>query len=127
MIDALFEALRPGGTLILTTPQSFSTVELMSRLFRFKPILALARKLYGHAEELGHINLLTSNAVEKQWRRAGFELVEHERFGFYLPVVAEFGGKAGWSLLRGTGRALAKLPVLRGLLWTQAWVLRRPA
>ena len=127
MIDSLFDALRPGGLLILSTPQAYSVVELLSRLFRFGPFLALARRLYGQAEELGHINLLTAGAVEAQLHRAGFEIVSATRFGFYLPAIAEFGGMAGWRALRSTGRWLARVPVLRGLLWTQGWVVRRPA
>lgn len=127
MVDSLYDALRPGGVLILSTPQAYSVVELLSRLFRFGPFLALARKFYGQAEELGHINLLTAGAVEGQLRKAGFEIVSGTRFGFYLPLIAEFGGERGWRALRATGRAIAGIPVLRGLLWTQGWVVRRPA
>ena len=127
MLDSLYGALKPGGVLVLTTPQRFSTVELMARLLKFPPVLALARKLYGSAEELGHINLLTAGAASDQIKRAGFAVESQRRFGFYLPVVAEFGGGAGAALLRGIEAALRKLPLLRGLLWTQGWVLRKPA
>lgn len=126
MLRALHDTLKPGGHLVLTTPQSFATVELMARLFRFPPVLALARRLYGTAEELGHINLLTAPALRRQLQDAGFEIVAHRRFGFYLPVIAEFGGAAGWGLLRGLENAIRPLPLLRGLLWTQAYLLRRP-
>lgn len=126
MIDSLFGALKPGGTLILTTPQRYSMVEIGARLLRFPPLLALARKLYGSAEELGHINLLTARALEAQLRSAGFAIRSSRRFGFYLPVIAEFGGEAGAGLLQNMGKALTNLPVLRGLLWTQGWVLTRP-
>ena len=125
MIRALHDSLKPGGTLVLTTPQRFATVELAARLFRFKPVLALARTLYGNAEELGHINLLTAGQLRDQLQRAGFEVVTTRRFGFYLPVIAEFGGKPGAALLRGIERAVRPLPVVRGLLWTQGWALRR--
>ena len=126
LLRSLFDGLRPGGTLVLSTPQSFSSVEFMARLFRFRPILALARRIYGTADELGHINLLTAGQLSRQIRSTGFEVVRVDRFGFYLPVVAEFGGAAGAGFLRAAGKALGKIPVLRGLLWTQAWVLRRP-
>lgn len=127
MVETLFDALRPGGVLILTTPQRYSTVELVTRLFRFPLILALARRLYGSAEELGHINLLTVAALRDQLGRAGFTVEGQRRFGFYLPVVAEFGGRPGSALLRALEAALRHVPVARGLLWTQGWVLRRPA
>ncbi len=126
MIDSLFGALRPGGTLVLTTPQRWSTVELMARLFKFPLVLAIARKLYGSAEELGHINLLTAGQARGQIERAGFKVEQSYRFGFYLPVVAEFGGKAGAGLLGASAAVLRRLPVVRGLLWTQGWVLSRP-
>jgi len=126
MLDSLFDALKPGGTLILTTPQRYSMVEIGARLLRFGPLLALARKLYGSAEELGHINLLTVGALRAQLQRAGFELRSTQRFGFYLPVIAEFGGERGAAALQRLGGALAYIPLLRGLLWTQGWVLVRP-
>lgn len=127
MLDSLFDGLRAGGVLILTTPQRYSTVELMARLFKFPLVLALARKIYGSAEELGHINLLTAGAVRDQLRKAGFKIEAHRRFGFYLPAIAEFGGKAGAGLLHGLETPLRAVPLARDLLWTQGWILRRPA
>ena len=125
MLDALFGALRPGGTLVLTTPQRYASVELVARLFRFKPILALARKLYGSADELGHINLLTAGQLAAQIEKAGFKPQKSRRFGFYLPVIAEFGGTPGAGVLRGIEAAIRPVPIIRGLLWTQGWVLKR--
>lgn len=127
MVDSLFDALRPGGTLILTTPQRYSMVEIGARLLQFGPLLALARKLYGSAEELGHINLLTVAALRSQLTKAGFKVESVRRFGFYLPVIAEFGGETGAGVLQRLGRAIAGVPLLRSLLWTQGWVLVRSA
>jgi 2-polyprenyl-3-methyl-5-hydroxy-6-metoxy-1,4-benzoquinol methylase len=45
-LDGLFTALRPGGVLVLTTPQSYSTMELFARMLGHPLALALARKLY---------------------------------------------------------------------------------
>lgn len=126
LLTSIFDALTPGGILVLSTPQRFSTVELVARLFRYKPILSLARKLYGSAEELGHINLLTAEALKSQIERVGFEVIGMERFGAYLPVVAEFGGNWGKAALDRLGAAVAPVPGLRGALWTQGWVLKRP-
>ena len=125
MLQTIYDALKPGGVLVLTTPQRFSTMELAARLLKLQPFLALARKMYGTADELGHINLLTNGALKKQIAKAGFETVEEDIFGFYLPGVAEFGGKAGAGLLHRTGRLFKKAPVLRHLIWTQGYVLRK--
>lgn len=125
MLRSIAGSLRPGGVLVLTTPQRFAAVELMARLLRFGPVLALARRLYGSADELGHINLLTARQLQRQIESAGFTIERHAWFGFYLPVVAEFGGAAGAKLLARVGRALSGIPVLRELLWTQAYVLRK--
>lgn len=126
MLRSLFGAVRPGGMLVLTTPQRYATVELGARLLRFKPFLALARRLYGNADELGHINLLTERQLRRQLDAAGFKIRAQRRFGFYLPVIAEFGGNAGAALLRTIEAVVRPLPLARGLLWTQGWVLARP-
>jgi 2-polyprenyl-3-methyl-5-hydroxy-6-metoxy-1,4-benzoquinol methylase len=126
MLDQFYAALKPGGMLILSTPQRYATVELMARLFKFKPILALAKMIYGTAEELGHINLLTRKQLQAQIKAAGFAIEEQALFGFYLPVIAEVFGKPGASFLQATGRLFARTPILRGLIWTQAYCLRKP-
>jgi len=124
MLKAIHAALKPGAIFVLTTPQRYATMELAARLLRFPPILALARKIYGSADELGHINLLTASALRKQLAEAGFTIERDARFGFYLPVIAEFGGETGRSVLVAIERVIRHVPVLRGLLWTQAYILR---
>lgn len=126
MLSSLYGALKPGGTLLLTTPQKFSTVELMARLFKFPALLWIARRIYGAAEELGHINLMTRGQLGDQIARAGFEVRKAQTFGMYLPVVAEFGGSPGWRILRGMNAIFGRVPGLKNLLWTQAYILRRP-
>jgi len=126
MLKEFFQALKPGGVLILTTPQRFSTLELVARTLRFPPVLALARRIYGSADDLGHINLMTRGTLQKHIRDAGFEIAESQVFGFYLPGVAEFGGAAGAQMLVKLGRMLGRLPIVSGLLWTQAYTLRKP-
>jgi len=75
MLSEFFRAIRPGGVLVLSTPQRFSSLELTARLLRFPPVLALARKIYGSADDLGHINLMTRGALQRQIASAGFEIV----------------------------------------------------
>jgi hypothetical protein len=83
--------------------------------------------LYGTVDELGHINLLTRGALQRQFRQVGFQVVEQHLNGLYVPVVAEFGGRAGQKVAAALATALRRVPVLSGLLWTQCYVLKRPA
>ncbi|MBK9587364.1 MAG: methyltransferase domain-containing protein [Sphingomonadales bacterium] len=126
MLMQLAKALRPGGTLILTTPQRFATVELVARLFKFRPVLAVARMIYGTAEELGHTNLLTKRELKRQIFKTGLQIKEERIFGFYLPVLAEFGGGIGARVLKYAGQVISRIPIVRGLIWTQAYVLSKP-
>ncbi|MBK9394592.1 MAG: class I SAM-dependent methyltransferase [Uliginosibacterium sp.] len=119
-------ALRPGGVLILTTPHAFSTAELFARLLVFPLVRGLVRKLYAeHVEDLGHINRLTRTALLNQIQNAGFEVLEQHDCGLYLPGVAEFGGTVGRDLARWLEGGLRHLIVVRELLWTQCYVLRK--
>lgn len=124
MLREIRASMKPGGLFILTTPQRYATIELAARLLRFPALLALAQKVYGNVDELGHINLLTASQLQSQLEVAGFRIEQHERFGFYLPMIADFGGKAGHDFLRRIEPVIRRIPVLRGLLWTQAYVLR---
>jgi Methyltransferase domain len=126
-LQRLHNALKPGGVLILTTPQSFSTMELSARMLSNPVVMALAKKLYGAVDELGHINLLTRGALHRQIEQVGFVIVEETRNGLYVPALAEFGGQAGQKMAAATAHGIRDMPVLSGLLWAQCYVLRRPA
>lgn len=125
---SLFRALKPGGVLVLTTPQRWSTTELTARLLKVGWIRSLARSIYKEpVDELGHISLMTAGDLRERLLATGFEIVERDVFAFYLPVVAELGGNFGRSLLAGCEGILRRVPGLRWLLWTQAYVLKRPS
>jgi 2-polyprenyl-3-methyl-5-hydroxy-6-metoxy-1,4-benzoquinol methylase len=125
-LSTLHDVLAPGGILILTTPQKWSTTELTARLLKVKAFEKLARLIYKEpVEELGHISLQTAAELQAKIRHAGFEVVEHECFAFYLPAIAEFGGKLGQTALAAAEKLLRGVPGLRWLLWTQAYVLRK--
>ncbi len=125
-LDRLFAALRPGGVLVLTTPQSYSTMELFARMLGNPLALALARKLYGTVDELGHTNRLTRGALRRQLDKAGFSVLEQHLSGLYLPVVAELGGRPGQKLSAMLAAGLGHVPVLSGSLWHQCYVLQHP-
>lgn len=127
LLKEIYGGLKPGGVLILTTPQAFSTMELAARCLRVRPVLALARRVYGAVDELGHINLLTRWGLKRQIAKAGFHVIEEDRIGLYLPLLAEAGGGAGLRVARFFATVLRHIPLLSGLLWTQCYVLQKPA
>ncbi|WP_126448082.1 class I SAM-dependent methyltransferase [Sulfuricystis multivorans] len=122
----IYASLKPGGYLVLTTPNSYSTVELTARLLSFGLVVKLARLIYGESvDDLGHINRMTRSQLRTQIDAAGFEVVRQENIAFYLPVIAEFCGDLGVRICQWFARRLAGSR-LAPLLWTQCWVLRRP-
>jgi 2-polyprenyl-3-methyl-5-hydroxy-6-metoxy-1,4-benzoquinol methylase len=121
----LHTALKPGGILILTTPNAWSTMEVAARLLDLPFMARLARAIYKESvDALGHINRMTRRQLLEQILDAGFEIVETTDTGFYLPVIAEFGGAFGQRICRTLAAWLARSP-LRWLCWTQCWILRR--
>jgi 2-polyprenyl-3-methyl-5-hydroxy-6-metoxy-1,4-benzoquinol methylase len=116
--------LSPQGTLILTTPQKFSPLEICAKIAFLPGIIQLVRIIYGEPiEQTGHINLLTEDELRQQLETAGFEIMSSFKCGFYLPLVAEFGGMAGLAMLQSLERFLRGTP-LDCLLWTQCYILR---
>jgi 2-polyprenyl-3-methyl-5-hydroxy-6-metoxy-1,4-benzoquinol methylase len=127
VIRGIAEVLRPGGVLILSTPQAYSTVELIGRI-AFRPgVLQLARLIYREPVlPTGHISLLTRPEVRALLTDSGFEIAAGSVSTFYLPGVAEFGGERGMRLLRWLASRLRRSRA-SGLLWTQHWTAIRKA
>jgi ubiquinone/menaquinone biosynthesis C-methylase UbiE len=114
--------LKPGGVLVLSTPQRYSPLELAARIAFLPGVIQLVRQVYREPVlETGHINLMTAHALRRQLHGAGFGIVEHHRSGLYLPLVAEFGGERGLRFLQWLE---GRLGVASNLLWTQYYVAR---
>lgn len=95
-LAGMHRLLRPGGTLILSTPQRFSPLEVCSKVAFLPGVIGVVRRIYGEAIlKTGHINLMTNSTLRSQVTRAGFEIHEEHFSGVYLPLVSElFGARA---------------------------------
>ena len=124
-LHGLERLLAPGGTLILSTPQRYSPLELCAKIAFLPGIIQLVRLIYREPIiETGHINLLTEAKLKEQLKEAGLQIQEQFKSGFYLPLVAELMGHTGQRLLRWCEK---KLQGSRwsGLLWTQYYILTK--
>ena len=119
---AMRRLIAPGGTLILSTPQRYSLLEIACRIAFLPGVIGIVRRIYGEAIfETGHINLLTARAAERQIIAAGFRIRERFSSGMYLPVVAEFSGERGLRCARCLERRI-RGGRMDGMLWTQYYV-----
>jgi len=117
--------LKPGGVLILSTPQRYSILELTCKIAFLPVVIDVVRVIYGEAVgETGHINLLTAKEARSQIDDAGFSICESYMSGLYLPLISEFMGKIGLSIERAAEEYLKK-KAITGLLWTQYYVAAR--
>jgi 2-polyprenyl-3-methyl-5-hydroxy-6-metoxy-1,4-benzoquinol methylase len=124
LVAAAAHLLRPGGSLVLTTPQRWSLLETTGRVVLRKPFLNLLGKLYGEpVVELGHISTATSTNVCRWIEQSGLQVDHHHVSGPYIPGIAEALGTRGlrlerWLERHTPGRA-------SGWLWTQYWCAHR--
>ena len=125
VVGGIAKVLRPGGSLILSTPQPWSTVELLGRV-AFRPgMIRIARVIYREPVlPPGHISLVRRRRLRAMLERSGFEITSEIVFGMYLPVLAELGGERVLRWEQWLDRRLRNGP-LAGLLWTQLWTAVR--
>ncbi len=122
VLSRIHRLLRRGGSLVLSTPQRWSPLEVLAKLAFLPGVIDLVRRVYKERiYETGHINLMTETQVTNQLREAGFHISEHFKSGMYLPFVAEFAGQYGLSLEQRLESRLRHGP-LDWLLWTQYYV-----
>jgi SAM-dependent methyltransferase len=126
VLAGLWRVLRPGGALVLSTPQARSTLELASKVAFLPGIIDIVRRVYREPIlPTGHISLLTVGQAGRLLTGNGFRVLERHTGGLYLPLVAELGGHAGLRLARRLERRISG-GRLDALLWTQSWVAERP-
>jgi SAM-dependent methyltransferase len=116
--------LKPGGLLVLSTPQRYSPLEQAARIAFLPGVIALVRRIYQEPVlETGHINLMTARTVQRQLRDARFAVREQHQSGMYLPLFAEFGGASALRLEQWLERKV-RGTAAGGLLWTQYYIAR---
>ena len=116
--------LRTGGTLILSTPQRYSPLELASKAAFLPGVIDLVRKIYREPiMPTGHVNLLTRRQLDAELRETGFVPIKRWTAGMYIPIVAETMGARALTIEMAVERRLRALR-LEGLLWTQFVVAR---
>lgn len=124
-LQEMHRLLSPGGIMIISTPQRYSTLELAAKVAFLPGIVNLVRMIYGEAVlEMGHISLMSAKEFRSRLEASGFHLLEHFKSGLYLPLIAEFMGATGLrmeSWLEGRFRSSS---LLSNLLWTQYFVVK---
>ncbi len=118
----MHDLLKPGGTLVLSTPQPYCPLEMAAKIAFLPGIIHMVRLIYQEPIlETGHINLMSSQKVVGQLERAGFTIRETFKSGMYLPFIAEFAGQRGLQLEKWLEGKLKRGP-LDWLLWTQYYI-----
>lgn len=122
MLAEIHRLLKPGNTLILSTPQRYSPLELTAKIAFLPGIINLVHFIYQEPIlATGHINLMTENEVTQQLQVAGFTILERHKTGIYLPLIAELTGNFGLRIEQWFEKRLCH-SWLDGLLWTQYYI-----
>jgi 2-polyprenyl-3-methyl-5-hydroxy-6-metoxy-1,4-benzoquinol methylase len=118
----MHDLLKPGGTLVLSTPQPYCPLEIAAKIAFLPGIINMVRLIYQEPIlETGHINLMSSQKVVGQLERAGFTIREAFKSGMYVPLIAEFAGQRGLQLEKWLEGKLKRGP-LDWLIWTQYYI-----
>lgn len=122
VIAGIRRLIKPGGILVLSTPQRHSLMELACKVAFMPGVIGIVRKVYGEAVfETGHINLTTERELVAALDSAGFKICERFKSGMYIPMLAEFGGASGLRVARWIEGRIRRGP-LSFALWTQYYI-----
>ena len=98
MLTRIRQLLRPGGTLVLSTPNAVSYHEVIRQLARLWPsfrsdrgicrlISQIAAEAPGSGTQEDHLYSWTWETVSRLVHRSGFRYVDHRRVGFAAPSL----------------------------------------
>jgi len=124
-MTGLTNSVRPGGVLILSTPQPWSLMELTAA-FALSPLgIKLTRLIYREPVlPTGHISVQSTARITRLVREHHFEVIESTYFGLYIPLIAEFGGTLAVSMLSSLEKVVQNHGP-RWILWTQLHIARK--
>lgn len=123
-IKSIYKILKPGGFAVITTPQKYSLLEIFCKIAFLPLVIDFVRLVYREPIlETGHISLKTHNEFARMLRSNGFETLDFERFGLYIPFLAEVGGG---GLIKFIETKIANKQLFSWMLWTQCYVLKKP-
>jgi SAM-dependent methyltransferase len=116
--------LKPGGVLVLSTPQRYSPLELTGKIAFLPGIIEVVRLIYKEPVlKTGHINLMTAAEMTRQLTGVGFSIDASHKSGVYIPLLAEFAGETALRIEQWFERHLYG-GRFDGLLWTQYYIAR---
>lgn len=121
----MFRLLRPGGAVVLSTPQRYSFIELAGKIVFLPGFIKLAGLIYREPIlESGHINTMTEAELTRQLKNAGFQIRELYKTGMYIPLIGEFFGSVGLRFQQWLEIKLRGGP-LDSLFWTQYYLAEK--
>jgi 2-polyprenyl-3-methyl-5-hydroxy-6-metoxy-1,4-benzoquinol methylase len=124
VLAGIHRLLRPGGFLLLSTPQRHSLMELACKVAFLPGVIGIVRKIYQEPVfETGHINLQTERELKAAFSASGFAIREQFKSGLYIPLLAEFGGGRGLRLARWVEHRIRR-GRLSFALWTQYYLVQ---
>jgi 2-polyprenyl-3-methyl-5-hydroxy-6-metoxy-1,4-benzoquinol methylase len=124
-IQALANITKPGGILLISTPQPLSFMEVTAKIALSRPFIWLAQAIYREPVlPTGHISLISDSYLLEQLKKNGFIITKTFKFGLYIPLLAEFGGENAVNLAKFLEKKLKKFNITWPL-WTQLHLARK--